>query len=127
MKGQLYKEANIWMIEYEDISFRKKIIKQIELHPDDAANVVDDGKYINDYELRPVNFEIVLISDENNKAKLVAKLTTNDFPKIEIKKDDDEVSQPQFKKQKQEEEKKCRQLNQKKKFKVNDLITLLGL
>mgnify|MGYP003331709432 FL=1 len=91
MKGQLYKEANIWMIEYEDISFRKKIIKQIELHPDDAANVVDDGKYINDYELRPVNFEIVLISDENNKAKLVAKLTTNDFPKIEIKKDDDEV------------------------------------
>ncbi len=108
MKGQLYKEANIWMIEYEDISFRKKIIKQIELHPDDAANVVDDGKYINDYELRPVNFEIVLISDENNKAKLVAKLTTNDFPKIEIKKDDDEVSQPQFKKQKQEEEKKKR-------------------
>jgi hypothetical protein len=84
MKGLLFKQYNIWKIEYQEINGKKSIKKEIELHPDDVDKIDDDGEYANNFEFREVFFDMVIISDKLNKTKIVAKLIEKEIPKIKI-------------------------------------------
>ena len=90
MKGLLFKESNIWKIEYEQFNNKKLIKKEIELHPDDADAIYDDGEYANNFEFKEVFFEMVIISDKIHSTKVVAKLVEKEIPKIKIDKNSED-------------------------------------
>jgi hypothetical protein len=93
MTGILYKEFNVWLVEYETKNKNGKQVKtSIPLHTDDIAGIDDDGEYANNYNLREVTFEIILSTGDLTKARPVAKLVKPELPKIEVKRaDEDEI------------------------------------
>jgi hypothetical protein len=93
MKGILFKQYNVWKVEYEQIKGSKTIKKEIELHPDDVETIADDNEYANNFEFREVFFDIVLLPSKNIRSKIVAKLTQKEKPtiKIELKQNEDDV------------------------------------
>lgn len=90
MKGVLFKQYNVWKIEYEQIKGSKTIKKEIELHPDDVETIADDNEYANNFDFKDVFFDIVIISNEYMQSKLVAKLTEKQTPKIDITMENDD-------------------------------------
>jgi hypothetical protein len=83
MKGILYKQG-IWLVEYEDSRYRRKIKKTIPVHEDDLPNIKDDKEYAIDYDFKDVEFDIVIVNN-----KLVAKLIEKQLPHIKIETDDE--------------------------------------
>jgi hypothetical protein len=90
MKGLLFKQYNIWKIEYEQTNGKKVVKKEIELHPADIYQIDDDGEYANNFEFREVFFEMTIISDKINSTKVVAKLIEKEIPNIKIDKNNDD-------------------------------------
>jgi hypothetical protein len=84
MRGILFKQYNIWKVEYDEVKNNKTIKKEIELHPDDIVNIDDDGEYANNFDFREVFFDIVFIPSKINKCKIVAKLIQKEIPTIKI-------------------------------------------
>jgi hypothetical protein len=79
MKGILYKQYGVWLVEYEDLSYRRKIKKNIPVHEDDLPNIKDDKEYAIDYDFKNVEFDILIVNN-----KLVAKLVEKHLPHIKI-------------------------------------------
>lgn len=84
MKGILYKQYGIWLVEYEDLSYRRKIKKSIPVHEDDLPTIKDDKEYAIDYDFKDVEFDIVIVNN-----KLVAKMIEKQLPHIKIETDDE--------------------------------------
>ena len=84
MKGILYKQYGIWLVEYEDLSYRRKIKKSIPVHEDDLPTIKDDKEYAIDYDFKNVEFDIIIVNN-----KLVAKLIEKQLPHIKIETDDE--------------------------------------
>ena len=84
MKGILYKQYGVWLVEYEDISYRRKIKKSIPVHDDDLADIKDDKEYAIDYDFKDVEFDIVILHN-----KVVAKFIKKELPYIKIETDDE--------------------------------------
>jgi hypothetical protein len=84
MKGILYKQYGVWLVEYEDISYRRKIKKSIPVHEDDLPTIKDDKEYAIDYDFKDVEFDIVIVNN-----KLVAKMIEKQLPHIKIETDDE--------------------------------------
>jgi hypothetical protein len=87
-KGKLYKQYNVWYIEYEQTIKNKVSKKQIEIHPEDVSDIDDGGHYMNNFDFKDIYFDIVLITNENSKSKTVAKVVKKDLPHLKIDNED---------------------------------------
>lgn len=90
MKGILYKQYNLWLVEYSETKGSKILKKSIELHPDDVDTIDDSGEYANDFNYKNINFDIVIISDEFKKSKVVAKIIQPELPVILVTKENED-------------------------------------
>jgi len=84
MKGILYKQYGVWLVEYEDLNNRRKIKKSIPIHDDDLPNIKDDKEYAIDYDFKDIEFDIVILNN-----KIVAKIIKKELPHIKIETDDE--------------------------------------
>lgn len=82
MKGILFKQYNVWKVEYDEVKNNKILKKEIELHPFDVEKIDDDdGEYMNNYEFKEIFFDIVLFPDKYKLVKPVAKVIDDETPK----------------------------------------------